>query len=286
MRRFRSLLLESIRIQLPGLRIHTVAVHRHLPEITEVEPHRHRWSQVLLYLDGEGRQHVAGSEAAIGPGSVVALPPGVDHAFVRGRQRSPVCLMINFRLRKSALHEPVVCVLNRSELGQVRQWLTAVSRRPVEKDGDVGLESALHLLEILKICLRAAGWLVRGSAGQPGEKSGVVNQWIARIDLQEPLDGLVRRSGYQRDYLNRLVKRETGLTLGQYRSLRRLEESKRLLAQGLRISSVATAVGLPDQNYFARWFRRQTGQAPSRWLGRGPGAPAPRDQSGGNQKVT
>jgi AraC family L-rhamnose operon transcriptional activator RhaR len=75
----------------------------------------------------------------------------------------------------------------------------------------------------------------------------------------------VQRSGYQRDHLNRLVKRETGLTLGQLRMQRRLARAKELLAQGIRVADVAEAVGVLDQNYFARWFRRQTGQPPSRW---------------------
>jgi len=33
----------------------------------------------------------------------------------------------------------------------------------------------------------------------------------------------------------------------------------------MRVADVAEAVGVLDQSYFARWFRRQTGQPPSRW---------------------
>ena len=31
------------------------------------------------------------------------------------------------------------------------------------------------------------------------------------------------------------------------------------------IGDIATLVGMDDQNYFTRWFRKQTGQTPSRW---------------------
>lgn len=225
---------------------------------------------MLLYLDGQGRQRVGSSDVRVDTGSVVMLPPGVSHAFFRARERSPVCLMINFQLRTARHKSPVVCLLSRSELAQVKQSLSAVSEGQTRREANVSLESALHLLDILKIGLRAAGWLARGESAERGAEESIAAQWMARVNTTQPLKLLVQQSGYQRDYLNRLVKQKTGLTLGQYRALRRLEESKRLLAEGRRVATVAAAVGLPDQNYFARWFRRQTGQPPSRWLGRRP----------------
>jgi AraC family transcriptional activator of pobA len=88
---------------------------------------------------------------------------------------------------------------------------------------------------------------------------------LAKLDPAMPLREVIRRSGYQRDHLNSLIKRESGITLGQYRSQRRLALAKRLLTEQVRVSAVAAAVGLPDQSYFARWFRKQTGQQPSTW---------------------
>jgi AraC family L-rhamnose operon transcriptional activator RhaR len=85
------------------------------------------------------------------------------------------------------------------------------------------------------------------------------------LELHSPLSEFIRKSGYQRDYLNRLVKKEVGLTLGQYRTQQRLLLAKRLLTQGVRVAEVSTAVGLLDQSYFARWFRKQTGQPPLVW---------------------
>ena len=91
---------------------------------------------------------------------------------------------------------------------------------------------------------------------------------LSIVSHTTPLAESIRRSGYQRDHLNRLVKKETGLTLGQYRAQLRLAKAKELLDGGAKIAPTGAAIGLADQGYFARWFRRQTGQTPSAWRGR------------------
>jgi AraC family transcriptional activator of pobA len=277
MRRFRSLLIDKADIRLPGLHVLTFALHRHLPEHASVEPHKHGWSQAILYLSGNGRQVLAGSEARVEPGTLVLLPPGVSHAFSRGDGRAPLCVMIDFRLKGARKKTAVVCSLNRSELAQVRQQLGQLMKLPpggtVGCVGDEGnalhWEGAVAVLQVLMTALRAAGWLERVQVSVAGGKNGsAIQGMLAKVDHESPLGQVVQKSGYQRDHLNRLVKKETGLTLGQFRAQQRLTKAKELLGQGVQVAAVATAVGLPDQSYFARWFRKQTGQAPSVW-GRG-----------------
>jgi AraC family transcriptional activator of pobA len=270
MRRFRSLLIDKADIRLPGLHVLTFALHRHLPEHASVEPHKHGWSQAILYLSGNGRQVLAGSEARVEPGTLVLLPPGVSHAFSRGDGRAPLCVMIDFRLKGARRREAVVCSLNRSELAQVKQQLGQLMKLPGGASGQNALhwEGAVAVLQVLITALRSAGWLERVAAVAGGKNGSAIQGMLAKVDHESPLGQVVQKSGYQRDHLNRLVKKETGLTLGQFRAQQRLTKAKELLGQGVQVAAVATAVGLPDQSYFARWFRRQTGQAPSVW-GRG-----------------
>jgi AraC family L-rhamnose operon transcriptional activator RhaR len=119
--------------------------------------------------------------------------------------------------------------------------------------------------------LQACGWRAREPAGAPARSGPVVRTLLSRMDARDSLAQTVARSGFNRDHLNRLVKKETGLTLGQFRAGQRLTRAKELLAQGQMVSQVAEAVGLPDQGYFARWFRKQTGQPPLAWGRRAPG---------------
>jgi AraC family L-rhamnose operon transcriptional activator RhaR len=76
---------------------------------------------------------------------------------------------------------------------------------------------------------------------------------------------LAKRVGLQKDYLNRMVRHGTGLTLGQWRARELLRNVEQDILKGVRISLVADRAGFLDQNYFSRWFRKQTGLAPSKW---------------------
>jgi AraC-like DNA-binding protein len=123
------------------------------------------------------------------------------------------------------------------------------------------------VIQVVITLLRSAGWLPRETPHSPGNSGKAISDLLSKMDPSSRLSEVILKSGYQRDHLNALVKRETGLTLGQYRSQQRLLIAKRLLAEQLRVASVAAAVGITDQSYFSRWFRRQTGQQPRAWSG-------------------
>ncbi len=64
-------------------------------------------------------------------------------------------------------------------------------------------------------------------------------------------------------YCETVFKRETGESIIRYLLKRRIEEAKRLLAEGsLPLKAVAEAVGFEDYNYFSRAFKKQTGLTP------------------------
>jgi len=71
--------------------------------------------------------------------------------------------------------------------------------------------------------------------------------------------------GLQKDYLNRLIRSGTGLTLGQWRAKKILAEVEKELRRGGKMVEVAERCGFMDANYFTRWFRRQTGMTPKAW---------------------
>jgi len=268
MRAFRPLLIDRANVRVPGLQIASFAVHRHLAEHASVAPHRHPWCQAIVYLSGTGEQTMGATRARIEPGTLVLLPPGVPHAFTRRGRQAPLCLLVDFKLQGARRRHATVCGLNRSEISQLRAHVAHLVRLQSGARNALRWEGAVPVLEVLLTLLRAAGWIERVAAPERIRSDRSVGSLLSIVSHTTPLAESIRRSGYQRDHLNRLVKKETGLTLGQYRAQLRLAKAKELLDGGAKIAPTGAAIGLADQGYFARWFRRQTGQTPSAWRGR------------------
>ena len=69
--------------------------------------------------------------------------------------------------------------------------------------------------------------------------------------------------GISTNYLSRLVKNATGRSVGAWVDSSRLSRAKRLLKDtDMQIIDVAASVGLEDQSYFSRFFRRHAGLTP------------------------
>ena len=71
-------------------------------------------------------------------------------------------------------------------------------------------------------------------------------------------------TGISENYLSRLVKKYTGRSVGAWIDIVRIQRAKRLLSETrLPIIDIAAAVGIEDQSYFSRLFKKETGLTPS-----------------------
>lgn len=91
---------------------------------------------------------------------------------------------------------------------------------------------------------------------------------IIDADLTADL-GLKRLAGIlsvNASYLSALFKKETGKTLTEYVTVKRVEHAEYLLrSTNLQIQTVAQHCGVFDVNYFAKIFRKYTGKSPKEY---------------------
>ena len=125
-----------------------------------------------------------------------------------------------------------------------------------EKGDDIFVQKALDL------------FLSRIKSGQPPIIPQVVNLFLESVfDPQRAIGniaGYAQAAGISENYLSRLVKQSTARSVGAWIDIARLVRAKKLLAgTSMPIIDVASAVGLDDQSYFARFFKKETGQTPS-----------------------
>lgn len=113
------------------------------------------------------------------------------------------------------------------------------------------------------VTLRSVALLEAASHGR-----SVIDR-LRRIIAENMDDDLSRKSLARRvylnpDYLARLFKKETGLSLCEYVLGERIAHAKDLLAKtDMPVSAVALQVGYKNFSHFSEAFRKQTGQGPA-----------------------
>lgn len=86
------------------------------------------------------------------------------------------------------------------------------------------------------------------------------------------LSRLAQLSNYNPKYLSDLFRAQTGVNLSDYIADKRLEEAKRLIAQGdMKMKDISAAVGFFSSSYFTRFFKKASGMTPVQYQERAAG---------------
>ncbi|MDG2122409.1 MAG: AraC family transcriptional regulator [Verrucomicrobiales bacterium] len=269
MRNYRPLLIQDIGVSMSGMSVQRLRINQHTPE-AQWNEHSHEHGQLIVYLTGRGHQMVDGKTHAARPGSVIYVEKGTSHAFRRQAARQPLCLVIDLELGTSPWPVHVFTQLANADLAQVRGAVSRLFSMLHVEQREMALLVGSIVLEVLHVTLRTVGWLKPVNRFGDSRRLGttkLVERVLDRYEREDiDLETLAKKAGYQQDYLNRLLKQECGLTLGQMRARQRLKKAQQLLQdRDLAIFEVAERIGMLDHNYFSRWFRQQTGVTPSKW---------------------
>jgi AraC family transcriptional regulator, transcriptional activator of pobA len=250
--------------------VRELRVNRHLHPFDQEMPHSHPHGQLLLYLRGRGEQRIGRKHHPVAPGAVFFIPPGTEHAFLEHSPRLAICLVADLGGTGPTRFGIATGWLPAEELARVRERLNQLAHERGEEreaSGALELGAGGTTLLLLESCRRAC----ISTPQKADERSGINKRLLRAITpgtLPPPPGELARLVGLQQDYLNRLVRRSTGLTLGQWRDRELLKASERKLSRGGQIQEAALQLGFSDANYFSRWFRRQTGMTPRSWQNR------------------
>ena len=257
------LLLRNLQLRCGDWSIRSLRVNRHLQPFDRVAPHRHPHGQLLLYLRGRGEQQVDQKKWSVGAGAVFFIPPGKKHAFRETGPRRAICLVVDLAgggVRRWGFRHGF---LPAERMAEVRQRVAGMGEG---RSSGLELSAGSAALLVLDVCRQACrGGAVKNEAGSPVIRR-LERVWRMDDEGKWPRPGeLAKRVGLQKDYLNRMVRLSSGLTLGQWRAGELLRSVEADIKKGLRVFDVAGRAGFTDQNYFSRWFRKQTGLAPTKW---------------------
>ncbi|MGQ8872481.1 AraC family transcriptional regulator [Paenibacillus sp. TSA_86.1] len=165
-----------------------------------------------------------------------------------------------FRPEKSVFHAGTA--------GNISNWLSVMQDAFAERTESAHYTSLGTLYMILA---EAQNHLSEGQTLTSGESSirRTVKQMIQYMSTQYAypvsIEQMSESLGYNRAYLSRIFKQETGLTPVTYLLKLRIDKSRQLLRErpDLSIEQVSASVGMPDALYFSKQFKRFHGEAPS-----------------------
>jgi AraC-like DNA-binding protein len=260
--------------------------------------HQHGYIEAMFVLGGTLHQVILGKDYYFCEGDVVFISPESPHfecfedsctvAFLNVRE----ALLRNIATQYRDSHYASVVtklILDDSSYGHVRFSPKAGIGKA--RKGGIPLESVESVLEeiaheivadeagselvVSGLVLRLTERLGRNyNASIAPQDRGLLDaarlEDIARYIRSRPADASVeslqRRYHYNADYFNRLVKRQTGETLSQFRQDLRLTEAARLLSQtDLRVDAIASYVGYHNQGFFYRIFSARYGMTPAKY---------------------
>jgi AraC-like DNA-binding protein len=247
------LLVQKIEIQALGFVLRKLQLNRHRP--TEVKPHQHGFSQLILYLAGEGVQIVRDRKHEARAGDLFIIPPEIPHGFGVSSSSRPLCLVLDF----DAARRPRRLVHRRLPHRTLNELHALLARVPTK--GRLTLSAYPAILEVVARLLEPPPEDLPASAPPPS----LFLQLRDRVRDVSSLEAVARSAGYARDSLSRKLKREHGLSLRGLRDQQRLAAAEQALRSQVAIAEAAAQAGFDDPNYFTRWFRRRTGLTPSQW---------------------
>lgn len=247
------ILIQKIEIHALGFVLRKLQLNRHRE--AEVASHAHDYAQLILYLSGEGWQTIKARRRPARTGDVFTIPAGVAHGFSHRGHSRPLCLVLDYQLEGAGKVRLAHRALPQATLNELHAQLARVPAK--------GRLTLADYPPILSVVARLLDHTPPTPAISPA--TSTVEKVRALLRSPAPLARVARSAGYHPDHLNRKLKREAGVGLRELSDQLRLERAQLALRQTPSVAEAASQAGFDDPNYFARWFRRQTGRTPSAW---------------------
>ncbi len=220
------------------------------------------------FSSGEGDSR---REWRVEPGSVLAVFPGVSHAYSPDPQAGWEERWVGFRgptadaLRSSGFHSPdrpfFQVGVHEALLSIFSELFSIVRLQEPYYQFRAGALILLLLSEILGRSRKAE---------QHDEASDLVERakHLMKDRLRRPcsMEELGEELGVGRDRFYEMFRSYTGMTPLRYYTHLKVNEAKEMLSdQESSVKEVAFTLGFEDPYYFSRLFKKNTGVAPSEW---------------------
>lgn len=246
--------------------------------------HIHDLYEIYYFLSGDVTYLIEGSTYHLHPHDLLLINTGELHRPVFNTSAPYKRIVIHFRPEYISAFQTqkynILYCFERRKLGQnnllpnqdilnspiptLFQQLCEISPTSVENDLLFKTYFLQLLIALNQIFVKQK--TVPASSNYDDKIIEVLHYINDRLYQTITLDELENKFFINKYYLCHLFKKNTGVTIGDYISHKRILKAKEQFLLGIPVSEVAHSIGYEDYSTFYRNFKRLTGIAPSEYL--------------------
>lgn len=234
-----------------------LAVHKNSIPL-EIKPKKIHYSELTIVLKGSMEYGEESHRLLLQEGDILYLKEGSLRSRKQGKE-SAEYVSFNFNADREYALPSVIQGGAHRDVRYLLELFDRIDKRRYLENSAARIE---HLVEMLLLSLE--------DEQQAKRIQPLVHKIVRylRDHLAEKitLSMVAEHCFFSPVYCDSVFKKETGKSIIDYLLDLRAEEAKLLLMQEhYTISQVGAAVGMPDANYFARFFKKRIGCTPSEY---------------------
>lgn len=250
-------------------------------------PHRHDFFEVLYLARGSGSHIIDGNKYEIQPPCVFFMSPGQAHKIEFSQDIegfififTPEFYLLDYNNQNRLIEFPFFFTIRQDNPPLVLQnnadvgFLEELFKRGIDELKKEDKASIAFIRSLLNLILNFCSAYYKTDENVLDGKSHIVvkrfyqlveENYTKNLSVAQYADLMAMTP----NHLTQTVSRLTGKTSSQVIKAKQILEIKRLLVHSsLSVTTIATSLNFPDQSYFAKFFKRETGLSPMQYRGR------------------
>lgn len=240
--------------------------------------HYHDFHKIIVFISGKVTYHIEGKAYHLKPRDILLVSQGAIHKpeidpsvpyerYIFWIRDDLSCQELNTCFQKANDRSFNLVRADSSLQERLKDLLPEIEQTLQNKHfGDTVLRDALFtqfMIYINRIFLRTSSSPDKKTYSSDTQVEQLLKYINRNLSENLSIDQLANRFFFSKYHMMRKFKNETGYTIHNYITSKRLLMARSLISQGMPVMKAAQASGFHDYTTFVRAYKKQFGKAPS-----------------------
>lgn len=240
--------------------------------------HYHDFHKIIVFISGKVTYHIEGKAYHLKPRDILLVSQGAIHKpeidpsvpyerYIFWIRDDLSCQELNTCFQKANDRSFNLVRADSALQERLKDLLPEIEQTLQNKHfGDTVLRNALFtqfMIYINRIFLRTSNSPDKKTYSSDTQVEQLLKYINRNLSENLSIDQLANRFFFSKYHMMRKFKNETGYTIHNYITSKRLLMARSLISQGMPVMKAAQASGFHDYTTFVRAYKKQFGKAPS-----------------------